>query len=131
MRHYEEVAWTVPDRIRPHFNQCKQGLRSVRRRAIAHELIGAYRVSARRACPVVGCYRCSSERWAATLVRSAENITPKDLGAEWSAPRAVAATARSCWSTNSRADVPGRSTPVSLVNENVRPYCYVKMSSPF
>jgi hypothetical protein len=54
----------------------------VRRRAIAHELIGAYRVSARRACTVVGCYRCSSERWAATLVRSAENITPKDLGAE-------------------------------------------------
>jgi len=31
----------------------------VRRRAIAHELIGAYRVSARRACTVVGCHRAT------------------------------------------------------------------------
>ena len=31
----------------------------MRRRAIAHELIGAYRVSARRACTVVGCHRAT------------------------------------------------------------------------
>jgi putative transposase len=34
-------------------------VRPVRRRAIAHELIGAYRVSARRACRVVGCHRAT------------------------------------------------------------------------
>jgi hypothetical protein len=34
-------------------------VRPGRRRAIAHELIGAYRVSARRACGVVGCHRAT------------------------------------------------------------------------
>ena len=37
----------------------KKGVRPGRRRAIAHELIGAYRVSARRACGVVGCHRAT------------------------------------------------------------------------
>jgi putative transposase len=34
-------------------------VRPGRRRAIAHELIDAYRVSARRACAVVGCHRAT------------------------------------------------------------------------
>ena len=37
----------------------QKNVRPGRRRAIAHELIGAYRVSARRACGVVGCHRAT------------------------------------------------------------------------